>query len=66
MLYWINHNEKYWWLWKYSLCKSFVSDYWCIDWYIEEKNGNKYLIFASTDKNKELLEQRTIAHRTLG
>ena len=25
------------------------------DGYIEEKNGNKYLIFASTDKNKEVL-----------
>ena len=26
-----------------------------LDGYIEEKNGNKYLIFASTDKNKEVL-----------
>ena len=26
------------------------------NWYIEEKHGNKYLIFASTDKNKEVLE----------
>ena len=25
--------------------------------YIEEKNGNKYLIFDSTDDNKELLEK---------
>ena len=25
------------------------------DGYIEESNGNKYLIFASTDKNKEVL-----------
>ena len=25
--------------------------------YIEEKNGNKYLIFDSTDENKELLEK---------
>ena len=25
--------------------------------YIEEKNGNKYLIFDSTDKNKELLKK---------
>ena len=24
--------------------------------YIEEKNGNKYLIYDSTDKNKELLK----------
>ena len=25
--------------------------------YIEEKNGDKYLVFASTDKNKEMLEK---------
>ena len=25
--------------------------------YIEEKNGNKHLIFASTDKNKEVLKK---------
>ena len=29
------------------------------DGYIEEKNGNKYLIFASTDKNKEVLSKNT-------
>ena len=34
-----------------------------VDGYIEEKKGNKYLIFASTDK-----KQRSIGkvHRTLG
>ena len=26
------------------------------DEYIEEKNGNKYLTFASTDKNKDVLK----------
>ena len=26
------------------------------NWYIEEKNGNKYLIFDSTNENKELLK----------
>ena len=26
-----------------------------MDGYIEEKNGNKYLILTSTDKNKEVL-----------
>ena len=26
-----------------------------VDWYIKEKNGNKHLTFASTDKNKEIL-----------
>ena len=29
------------------------------DGYIEESNGNKYLIFASTDKNKEVLTKCT-------
>ena len=29
------------------------------DRYIGEKNGNKYSIFASTDKNKEVLEKYT-------
>ena len=29
------------------------------DGYIKEKNGNKYLTFASTDKSKELLKQYT-------
>ena len=33
------------------------------DGYIEEKNGNKYLIFASTDKNKKDVRK---VHRTLG
>ena len=30
-----------------------------VDGYIEEKNGNKYLIFGSTDKNKEVLTKYT-------
>ena len=30
-----------------------------VDRYIEESNGNKYLTFASTDKNKEVLEKYT-------
>ena len=29
------------------------------DGYIEESNGNKYLIFVSTDKNKEVLTKYT-------
>ena len=32
------------------------------DGYIEEKNGNKYLTFASTNKNKEVLKK---VHKTL-
>ena len=27
--------------------------------YIEEKNGNKYLIFYSVDENKEVLKKNT-------
>ena len=30
-----------------------------VDVSIAEKNGNKYLVFASTDKNKEVLEKYT-------
>ena len=30
-----------------------------VDGYIKEKIGNKYLIFASTDKNKEVLKKYT-------
>ena len=30
-----------------------------VDVSIEEKHGNKYLVFASTDKNKEVLEKYT-------
>ena len=30
-----------------------------LDGYIEEKNESKYLTFASTDKNKEVLEKYT-------
>ena len=30
-----------------------------VDGYIEESNGNKYLIFASTDKNKKILTTYT-------
>ena len=30
-----------------------------VDAYIEENNANKYLVFASTDKNKEALERYT-------
>ena len=33
-----------------------------IDGYTEESNGNKYLIFAPTNKNKEIHK----IHRTLG
>ena len=38
-----------------SLCLAFND----VDTYIEENNENKYLIFAFTDKNKEVLENCT-------
>ena len=38
-----------------SICLVFNN----VDGYIEESNGNKYLIFASTDKNKEILKNNT-------
>ena len=31
-----------------------------VDGYIEENNGNKYLTFVSTDKNKKVLEKYTM------
>ena len=30
-----------------------------VDGYVEENNGKKYLTFASTDKNKKVLEKYT-------
>ena len=29
----------------------------CVNGYIEEKNSNKYLVFDSTDENKEFLKK---------
>ena len=40
-------------MWRYSYCKSSFPYFDEIDGYIKESNGNKYLIFASTNKNKE-------------
>ena len=34
--------------------------------YIEEKSGNKYLIFDSTDENKELLKNKMMFGMELG
>ena len=30
-----------------------------VDGHTEQKNGNKYLVFGSTDKNKEVLKKYT-------
>ena len=54
---------KDWGLWKYSHCKVFAKYsllYLLINHtngYVEEKNENKYLIFNSTDENKEVLKK---------
>ena len=53
-------------------CNKKIDDYWNInsvnslyviigkaDGYIEENNGNKYLVFASTDDNKKVFEKFT-------
>ena len=32
-----------------------------VDWHVDEKNLNKYLVFDSTDENREVLEK----HREL-
>ena len=45
--------KKNWWLWKYLQCKSIIGE---VDGHIEEKNGNKYLVFDSTGESKEVLK----------
>ena len=47
------------WLWKYLQCKSFVSDNCYSRWTYWRKNGSKYLVFDSTDENKEVLKKCT-------
>ena len=32
-----------------------------VDGHIEEKNGSKYLVFDSTDVNREVLEIKTLS-----
>ena len=41
------------------MCKPFIPDFGEVDGSIAEKNGNKYLVFSSTDKNKKVLEKYT-------
>ena len=58
-VYWLHHNKK-----NYD-CESInsVNPLYLIigkaDGYIEEKNGNKYLVFISTDGNKKVLAKFT-------
>ena len=42
-----------------SDCKSMYFIIGKVDRHIEERNGNKYLVFDSTDKNKEVLKKYT-------
>ena len=56
LVYWIHHNLKNWWLWKYLQRKSIIGK---VDGYIEENNGNKYLVFDSIDENKAVLKRYT-------
>ena len=47
-------------MWKYLQRKSFVSDNWWSRWiYWRKKDESKYLVFDSTDENKEVLEKYT-------
>ena len=52
-------NEKYWYYESIHSVNPLYLIVGKVDGYIEESNGNKYLIFASTDKNKESLEKYT-------
>ena len=56
LVYWIHHNLKNWWLWKYLQRKSIIGK---VRGYIEENNGNKYLVFDSIDENKAVLKRYT-------
>ena len=56
LVYWIHHNLKNWWLWKYLQRKSIIGK---VYGYIEENNGNKYLVFDSIDENKAVLKRYT-------
>ena len=55
-MHWIYHNERFDYVKinSINLLSIIIGE---VDGYIEEKNGNKYLIF--TDKNKEVLEKTT-------
>ena len=46
-------------MWKYLLCKSFVSDNCWSRWHIEEKNRSRYLGFDCADENRKVLKKDT-------
>ena len=50
-------TKKNWWLSKYLQSNSLHLQVNHASRYIEEKNGNKYLIFDSLDENKQLLKK---------
>ena len=56
LLHWIHHKKKiddYENIYSISLLYLIIGK---VDEFIEEKNENKYLVFDSTDKNKEVLK----------
>ena len=58
LLHWIHSNLKNWQLWKKNIVQNPL--YLIVntaDDDIEEKNGSKYLTFASADKNKEVFSK---------
>ena len=59
LLYQIHHNKK---IGNYENIHSWNPLYLIngeVDEYVEESNENKYLVFASTDKSKEVLTKST-------
>ena len=56
-LHWVYHDQRHW-LHKHCNSVNCVNPLYLItektDGYIEESNGNKYFIFASTDKKKKV------------
>ena len=58
LLHWIHSNLKNWQLWKKNIVQNPL--YLIVntaDDDIEEKNGSKYLTFASADKNEEVFSK---------
>ena len=48
---------KIWWLWKYYSVNPLYLIIGRVDGHIEENNEHKYLVFDSTEENKEVLKK---------
>ena len=59
MQHWIHCNKKIDDYWNINSVNSLYLTTGKADGYIEENNGNKYLVFASTDDNKKVFEKFT-------